>query len=117
VGQPVAEGIGGGISPAPGVDFGVNITDVALDSAYAQEQIFGNIAVTLASSNKAQHLNLALGQAVGVCWGCLWRGDSPLLEGQHSLGKGTYAQLLGNGNGLIQQGNGPGLVARIVTLD
>ena len=42
-GQPVAEGVGGGVGPVARVDLAVEVGDVALDGAHAQRQLGGDL--------------------------------------------------------------------------
>ena len=51
-----------------------HISYVSVNCGDADQQFLGNLPVGLASGDKAQHLHLSLGQAVGVGWGFGWLG-------------------------------------------
>ena len=45
--NPLAEGIGSGIGPTPGMDLGVDVRDVSLNRANTQDQFFSNLPIAL----------------------------------------------------------------------
>lgn len=67
----MVEDVGNGVGPAPRVDLGVDIGDVALYCPDTQDQLFGDLAVAFAVSDELQDLYLPRGQTVRVSWGFL----------------------------------------------
>ncbi len=66
-------GVGGCFSSTVCMDLQVDVGDVALNGAWAQEEGVGNLAIAAPVSHESQHLDLALSQ---VCcpWGSMYRG-------------------------------------------
>src|SRR5215210_6648297 len=84
VGEAVADGVGDGVGAAAGADLGVDVDGVALDGAYTDDERVGDLLVALARRDAAQHLDLAVAEAVRVLGGS-GRGSAggePFLQAQ-----------------------------------
>ena len=92
------------------------ISHVRARCRHTDGQLLADLPVGLASGNEAQHLDLPLGQAVGIGRGRRRPGLNPLQPLGYSLHQGPHAQLAGDGQGLVQQGYGLGTIPLSIAL-
>ena len=97
---------GRGFRTIPSADLVVNIGDVTLYSAIAKDQRLGYLAISLTLREELQYLPLALRQVRGI-FPCPGRLDHQVfLPGGHLFHQGPHPQLSGDGQRLVQQGDG-----------
>src|SRR5947199_6788952 len=101
-------GIAGGSTPRGNLKFAVDRSQVVVDGARTDDQLFGYLGVCQPLRHQPQHLYLTDGQPSGIggCWpgGWSWRGKYRLALGSKSLLRCHRSSLRpGGGKGLLSE--------------
>ena len=66
----MVDGVAGGGAAGGNLDFAIDRGEVVVDSARANHQFLGDLCISPALGQQAQHFDFTGGQAVGIggCW-------------------------------------------------
>ena len=104
--EVVSQGIGGCLGLGMDVDLEVDVGDMALDGTGTEKEEIGDLPVALAGGDVLQHLDLTMGQAVGIARRSLIQRTQLQPERVDSCQGRCGLQRLTNGLDLIKKSDG-----------